>query len=390
MPRRLKGLYHLFVALLANIWFRFPSRKLTVIGITGTDGKTTTSTLIYEMLKSEGIRCSVITTVHAVVAGKTYDTGFHVTTPTAWWVQKYLREAVDHGDSHFVLEVTSHALDQHRVAGVRFVVGVLTNVTHEHLDWHKTFAIYLSTKLTLLARARVAIINHDDSEVYTEGVKRIKNKKFITYGIRRDAQLTPKKIHFRTKLPGIYNQYNCLAALGAITALGLDKKRAIKTLAQFTGIPGRMEVMTQKPFSVIVDFAHTPNAITQVLHTTRTYTKHKIIHVFGSAGLRDRTKRPLMGNASAEFADVIILTEEDYRTENVNTIIEEIIAGIPADKEVHKIPDRETAIRFALSSAHKGDVVIITGKGHEKSLCRGEIEYPWSDQKCVGKILKQL
>ena len=139
MLRRIKGLYHLLIALVANVWFGFPSRKLTVIGITGTDGKTTTATLIYEILKIAGLQCSMITSVHAVVAGKTYDTGFHVTTPTAWWVQKYLREAVNHGDTHFVLEVTSHALSQHRVWGVKFAVGAITNVTHEHLDWHRTY-----------------------------------------------------------------------------------------------------------------------------------------------------------------------------------------------------------------------------------------------------------
>lgn len=390
MVRRIKGLYHLLIALVANIWFGFPSRSLTIIGVTGTDGKTTTSTLIYEMLKAAGMKCSMITSVHAVVAGKTYDTGFHVTTPTAWWVQKYLREAVNHGDTHFVLEVTSHALSQHRVVGVKFAVGALTNVTHEHLDWHKTYENYLLTKLTLLQKAAIVILNHDDSEVYTTAIKKLRHKKIVTYGIRRDAMMTPKKVHFKTKLLGTYNQYNCLCALGAVTALGIDKQIAIKTLATFGGVSGRMEIIRQKPFYIIIDFAHTPNAITQVLRTVRPFTKNRLIHVFGSAGLRDTTKRSLMGNASAEFADMIILTEEDYRTENVNAIIEEIASGIPPKKDVRKYPDRERAINFALSEAKPGDTVIITGKGHEKSMCRGTIEYPWSDQVCVMKQLKNL
>lgn len=390
MLRSLKGLYHLLVAIAANIWFGFPSRKLTVIGITGTDGKTTTTTLIYEMLKAAGYKTSMITSVHAVIAGKSYDTGFHVTTPSAWWVQKYLRDAVNHGDTHTVLEVTSHALSQSRVWGVGFAVGVLTNVTHEHLDWHGTYEKYLQTKLSLLRRTKIAVLNRDDAEVYDRAIGTLRNKKVVTYGIRRDAIVTPKTHVFSTMLPGLFNQYNCLAALAAAEALGIDKKRATRAIRKFRGVYGRMEVLQEKPVIVIVDFAHTPNAITQALKTAKAMTKKQLIHVFGSAGLRDTTKRPIMGNASAEFADVIILTEEDYRTEDVREIIEEIASGIPPDKEVHKIPNRQDAIEFALLTARLGDLVIITGKGHEKSLCRGKIEYPWSDQECVKKILKQL
>ncbi len=380
----------MFVAIAANIWFGFPSRKLTVIGITGTDGKTTTTTLIYKILKDAGFKTSMITSVHAVIAGKAYDTGFHVTTPTAWWVQKYLRDAVNHGDTHFVLEVTSHALDQHRVFGIRFVVGVLTNVTHEHLDWHGTYEHYLQTKLKLLRSAKIAVINRDEADIYDVAMPHLRNKKVITYGIRRDAMVTTKTHPFSTSLPGTFNQYNCLAALGISDALGVDKKKAARAVKVFQGVSGRMEVLQKKPFDVIVDFAHTPNAITQVLKTVRPMTQKRLIHVFGSAGLRDHTKRPLMGNASAEFADIIILTEEDHRTEDVNQIIGEIASGIPPDKQVHKYPNREEAIAFALQSAQPGDTVIMTGKGHEESLCRGTVEYPWSDQEIVKKIIKKL
>ncbi|MBI3577734.1 UDP-N-acetylmuramyl-tripeptide synthetase [Candidatus Gottesmanbacteria bacterium] len=390
MLRSLKGLYHLLIAIAANVWFRFPSRKLTVVGITGTDGKTTTTTLIYEILKAAGFKTSMITSVHAVIAGKSYDTGFHVTTPTAWWVQKYLREAVNHRDTHFVLEVTSHALDQHRVFGVRFAVGVLTNVTHEHLDWHGTFQKYLKTKLTLLRRAKIAIINRDEEEPYNQAISFLQNKTYVTYGIHHEAKVTPETFPFTTKLPGDFNRYNVLAAVAATDALGIDQKIVGKVLRTFDGVAGRMEVLQEKPFGVIVDFAHTPNAITQVLKTVRPATKKRLIHVFGSAGLRDSSKRPIMGNASAEFADVIVLTEEDYRTEDVNKIIDSIASGVPPGKELYKYPNRADAIGFALKLAKLGDTVIITGKGHEKSLCRGTIEYPWSDQGCVKKILKNL
>lgn len=375
---------------MAAVWFRFPSRKLTVIGVTGTDGKTTTTTLIYEILKAAGHKVSMITSVHAVVAGKTYDTGFHVTNPRGWQIQKYLRQAVDHGDTHVVLEVTSHGLSQHRVDFVRFTVGVLTNVTHEHLDWHKTFLAYMKTKISLLARSKIAVINRDEAEVYNKASQILRNKRVITYGIRRDAHVSPVTHSFTTKLVGMFNRYNCLAAIAASQALGVPMKIVQKAIRSFSGVKGRMEVVVQKPFDVIVDFAHTPNAIEQALKTVRKSCKGTLIHVFGSAALRDSTKRPLMGEASGWYADIIILTEEDYRTEDVHTIIDEIASGIPIHKRVERFPDRDEAIARALSEAKPGDTVMITGKGHEKSLARGNKEYPWSDQESVNKHMKRL
>lgn len=387
---RLKGLYHWLEAFVATVWFRFPSRNLTVIGVTGTDGKTTTTTLIYEILKTHGCSVSMITSVHAVVAGKAYDTGFHVTNPRSWHVQKYLRQAVNHGDTHFVLEVTSHGLSQHRVDFVRFAVGVLTNVTHEHLDWHKTFRAYMRTKISLLERSKIAVINRDEAEVYNKASSLTRRKRVITYGIRRDAHITPKTHPFTTKLLGQFNRYNCLAAIAAARSIGVPFRVIQKALLTFTGVAGRMEVICEKPFRIIVDFAHTPNAIEQVLKTVRPMTKKRLIHVFGSAGLRDPTKRPLMGKASANYADVIVFTEEDYRSEDVNVIIDEIASGIPPGGEVYRYPDRSEAIAFAIAEGKPGDTVIITGKGHEKSIARGKVEYPWSDQETVKKYLKQL
>jgi UDP-N-acetylmuramoyl-L-alanyl-D-glutamate--2,6-diaminopimelate ligase len=388
MLRSLKGIYHLVIAVAANIRFGFPSRKLTVIGVTGTDGKTTTTSLIYEIVKKAGYKASKITSVHAIVAGHEYDTGFHVTTPTAWEVQKYLREAVDHGDTHMILEVTSHALSQYRVWGVDFAVGVITNVTHEHLDWHGTFARYLATKLSLLRRASIAIVNRDESTVYAAAMPFLIHKRYITYGIRRDSMVNPLTYPFKTNLPGEFNRYNCLAALATAQALDIDSRVARMALAGFRGVAGRMETIVSKPFTVIVDFAHTPNAILKALGAIKLKRGKRLIHVFGSAGLRDHTKRPFMGEASSKFADVIVLTEEDYRTEDVNRIMDEITQGIPATKEVHRYPLRKDAVTFALSIAKPGDVVMITGKGHEKTLCRGTTEYPWSDQEEVRKLMK--
>jgi UDP-N-acetylmuramoyl-L-alanyl-D-glutamate--2,6-diaminopimelate ligase len=390
MLRSLKNLYHLVVAIAANVWFGFPSRKLVVIGVTGTDGKTTTTTLIYEILTHTNIKASKITSVHAVIGGKEYDTGFHVTTPNAWFVQKYLREAVNHGDTHVVLEVTSHALSQYRVWGVRFDIGVVTNVTHEHLDWHGTFAAYLQTKLSLLRMAKIPIVNRDEADIYNSALPHILRKRYITYGIRRDSMINPETFPFRTQLLGEFNRYNCLAALSCAEALGIDRKQAARAIANFSGVVGRMETMATTPFRVIVDFAHTPNAVEKALSTVRTMTRKRVIHVFGSAGLRDQTKRPLMGEASSNYADVIILTEEDYRTENVESIMDQIASGIPAGRQVYRYPNRRDALRFAFSIAKPRDLIMITGKGHEKSLCRGTVETPWSDQTEVRKLLKKL
>jgi UDP-N-acetylmuramoyl-L-alanyl-D-glutamate--2,6-diaminopimelate ligase len=390
MLRSLKGLYHLLVAIAANIWFGFPSRHITVIGVTGTDGKTTTATLIFEILKAAGYKTSMITTVHALIAGKTYDTGFHVTNPGPFALQKYLRQAINHGDTHMVLEVTSHGLSQHRVLGIRFAIGVITNVTHEHLDWHRTFEHYLAAKLSLLIRAKVAVLNRDEAELYNRAIPLLRRKTLVTYGIRREAKITPQSYPFTTKLPGEFNQYNCLAALSVAHILGIPKRVVQKAVAAFAGVPGRMEIVAAAPFTVIVDFAHTPNAIDRALKTARMFAKKRLIHVFGSAGLRDSTKRPLMGKASGTYADVIVLTEEDYRTENVEIIMDQISAGIEPGPQVYRFPNRTNAIDFAIKLAESRDVVIITGKGHEQSLARGRHEYLWSDQEAVKKAIKQI
>ncbi len=391
MLRSLKGLYHLLASVFANIWFGFPSRKLTVIGVTGTDGKTTTTSLIYHILKATGVKASMITSVHAVIAGKSYDTGFHVTTPSSWQVQRYLRAAVDHGDTHMALEVTSHGLSQYRVWGVRFAVGVITNVTHEHLDWHGTFEQYMRTKLSLLTRSAIAVINRDEAELYNAALPLLTRKKYITYGIRRDAVVTPKTYLFTTELPGEFNRYNILAALAATAeALGLPKAVTLGSMRTFHGVPGRMEVVAKNPL-VIIDFAHTAHAIDVALRTAAAMNKKgRLIHVFGSAGLRDKLKRPAMGTMSAKHADVIILTEEDYRTESLTDIMDAIASGIPSGKEVYRYENRAEAISFALGFAKPTDTVIVTGKAHEKSLCRGRKEYPWSEHEAVRTALKRL
>ena len=382
--QRLKNIFHLINAFLANIWYGFPSRKITVIGITGTDGKTTTTHLIAHILKSCGKKVSYISTIFAKIGKKEYDTGFHVTTPNPWLIQKLIKEAVNNKDEYFILETTSHALDQNRVWGINYKIGVLTNVTYEHLDYHLSYENYLKTKVKLLKRAEVAFFNKDDrSYLYVK--KMLKGRKKII-----EYQKLPI---IKKNFPNLekFNQENFSAAYLVALNLGLRSEEVLKAIKTFKLPKGRFDLVYDKDFKVIIDFAHTPNAFLKLLSEIRKkYLKNKgrLIHVFGSAGLRDNTKRPLMGEISGRFADFIILTEEDYRTEDPNKICQEVASGIK-NKNYQVIIDRKKAIEKALKMAKKGDVVIFTGKAHEKSLCRGKTEYPWDEYRAVEIGLKK-
>ena len=383
--QRLKNIFHLINAFLANIWYGFPSRKITVIGITGTDGKTTTTHLIAHILKSCGKKVSYISTIFAKIGKKEYDTGFHVTTPNPWLIQKLIKEAVNNKDEYFILETTSHALDQNRVWGINYKIGVLTNVTYEHLDYHLSYENYLKTKVKLLKRAEVAFFNKDDrSYLYVKKILKGR-KKIIEY-----QKLSIIKKNF----PNLekFNQENFSAAYLVALSLGLKSEEVLKAIKTFKLPKGRFDLVYDKDFKVIIDFAHTPNAFLKLLPEIRKkYLKNKgrLIHVFGSAGLRDNTKRPLMGEISSRFADFIILTEEDYRTEDPNKICQEIASGIK-NKNYQVIIDRKKAIEKALKMAKKGDLVVLTGKAHEKSLCRGKTEYPWDEYQAVEIGLKKI
>lgn len=396
--RKLKNIVHLSNAILACLYYGFPGRKLAVIGITGTDGKTTTTHLIYGILKTSGKKVSMVSSVYGLIGGREFDTGFHVTTPDPWFVQRSLSEAAKAHDDYFVLEVTSHGLDQNRVWGVPFKIGVLTNITHEHLDYHKTYQKYVQAKAKLLQRSQVVVINREDESfsLITNYELRVTNsgKKVITYGLKQ-GDITLKNFSFITPLPGEYNKMNCLAAASVGRELGIPDDTIRKALKNFSGVTGRFEtIKTKKGFDVIVDFAHTPNAIEKVLATIRPMAKGKLIHVFGSASERDYLKRPIMGAASATYADITILTEEDYRKEDVHKIMDEIEQGYlkkaTSKQKLFKFPNRQDAVNKAISLAKKGDIVILTGKGHEKSLCRGTVEYPWSEHEAVKKALQQL
>jgi UDP-N-acetylmuramoyl-L-alanyl-D-glutamate--2,6-diaminopimelate ligase len=392
MIRKLKNYYHYIQSLAAAHYFRHPAKELTIIGVTGTDGKTTTAHLIFHILKTAQIRVGLISTVGAEIGTKKLDTGFHVTTPNPFMVQSFLKMAKHEGLTHFVLEVTSHALDQNRVKHVPFSIGVLTNITHEHLDYHKSLTKYLQTKVRLLSEAKTAVVNSDDSS-FPNVTKELQRRKFtgkiLTYGLK-DADITLSSVAFKTTLQGEYNMHNILAGIAVAKQLGIKERDITRAIASFELPTGRFEIVYKKDFTVVIDFAHTPNSLQQLLMTIKKdVAKHgKIIHVFGAAGERDATKRPVMGRISEKFADTIILTSEDPRHEKVEDINNAIRSEMKQSRRVISIPDRQIAIATAISMAKKGDVVAITGKGHETSMNMGSGEIPWSDQKAVSEILK--
>jgi UDP-N-acetylmuramoyl-L-alanyl-D-glutamate--2,6-diaminopimelate ligase len=427
---------HEALAWLAAAWNGFPARQLVMLGVTGTDGKTTTASLIHSILLAAGLRAGLISTVNAVIGDETLDTGFHVTTPDALDVQAYLARMVAAGLTHCVLEVTSHGLAQHRVTGCEFDVAAVTNITHEHLDYHKTYENYRAAKgqlFTSLATAAVkaggpakaAILNAEDSSApYLESLLRpLTTVRPIRYGLAPPAEVwagetahTPAGIRFvaqgpgfaipvRSALVGAFNVSNCLAAVAVTAAaLGLPPAAVQHGIEALPGVPGRMErIDLGQPFTAVVDFAHTPNALRRALETARQLlageglspgSAGRVIAVFGSAGLRDVEKRRLMAETSAELADITILTAEDPRTESLEAILALMAEGARQHGGVegqtfYRVPDRRGAIRLAVQLARPGDIVLACGKGHEQSMCFGAVEYPWDDRTALRLALAE-
>lgn len=370
MIRKLKNIYHRMRAIIAMIYFRFPARNLKVLGITGTDGKTTTCFYLYNILLAAGKKVALITTIEARFGEKSVDVGLHVTNPDTWDMQKLLRQIANAGMEYAVLEVTSHGIDQGRIFGIPFVVTGLTNITHEHLDYHKTMEEYTRVKMGFVMSAPKHFIADEVNDQILNGVK--------------------------INLPGEYNQKNAQLAAAMASSLGVANDAIRTGIVSLKYLPGRMEVITETPFNVIVDFAHTPNGLENVLKSVRSDVNNRggqLIHVFGSAGERDFTKRPIMGKISGEIADVVIVTAEDPRHERVDDISSAIAQGVESSgKQLNDtffmINDREAAIKFALTKLVKqNDTVLITGKGHERSMNFDGVEQPWSDQEAVRKIL---
>ena len=409
------------LAWLSAAWHNFPARQLTMIGVTGTDGKTTTVNLIYHILRAAGRRGGMISSVNAVIGETSLDTGLHTTTPDAPDVQRLLAQMVAAGTEVCVLEATSHGLAQHRVTACDFDVAVVTNITHEHLDLHGSLEAYRAAKASLFRGLmtgyhkpgirKISILNHGDSSIdylrpYPAEVKLTYNLTWPGDVIARNLVQTAEQTRFEvyspygqfpleTQLPGTFNLFNILAATATTLALGVEPEAIRRGVAAVKGIPGRMERVDRgQPFTALVDFAHTPYALRRALETARQLAQDKrLIVVFGCAGLRDMAKRPMMGQVATELADYTILTAEDPRTEDLDAILEAIAEGCRRSGGVEgrtfeRVPDRGAALARAVELARPGDVVIACGKGHEQSMCFGETEYPWDDRLALAAALE--
>lgn len=397
--QKIKNYYHLIMAFLANVYFGYPSQSIKIIGVTGTDGKTTTTHLIYHILKSIGKKVSMISSIYADIGGKIYATGLHTTTPGSYMLQKLLRESKLAGDEYFVIETTSHAIDQQRIWGINFFISVLTNVTGEHIDYHGSYLNYIKTKAKLLDLSQHALVNKDDASF--EYLLPLLSRKPLTYSLKNNADFRWKE-GLKSNIPGEFNKQNIMAAYAVACVIGLKESDIASALKNFSLPKGRFDIIHSKDFKVIIDFAHTPNSIESLLKEIK---KGRVIHVFGSAGQRDKYKRPLMGEMSGKYSDVVILTEEDYRNEDPIKITEEISIGLVKQgfsfvenrqiiktdqKNIYTIINNRTdAIAKAIQIAKKGDVVVITGKGHEQSLARGNKELVWDEYREVNKALKK-
>ncbi len=354
MLQRLKNFYHLLSAIAAAVFYHFPGRKLVVIGVTGTDGKTTTVNLLHHILTKGGYKAAVISTLSSM----------HTTTPDSWKLQKFLRQSLKNGCSHVILEVSSHAIDQNRIWGIPFAIGVLTNIApNEHLDYHRTFENYRQIKLRFLKSCQKSITSDN----------------------------WPKNFRFTTSLLGEFNRDNIRAATAAALALGLPPPVIRQGIATFKAPLGRLEVVVKRPFTVVVDFAHTPQAFEAVLPTVKKMG-HRLIHVFGATGDRDKTKRPIMAEIAAKYDDQIILTHEDTYSEDPKAIIAQLEAGLAAVGYTNygKTFDRRSAIKIALTQAKPGDVVLLTGVGHQRTINLAGKEIPWNEPKIVKEILHEL
>lgn len=414
--RKIEPVGHTIEAVLMNLVYGFPSRGMHVIGVTGTNGKTTTSFLIHTMLTKAGFKSALLTTVAYGVGDDIHKQVQHITTADAHTLQKRLRDFKKQGVEWVVLETSSHGLAQNRVWGIPYEIAVLTNLTRDHLDYHGTFANYGAAKIRLFQHAakhgmKLGIANADDNNAvaFTD-----KTPNRVGYGINEGdikakdikeymdhstytAQAGDDTYHIRMNIPGRFNVYNSLAAVSVGRALGLTKKDIEEGIAALHNVEGRMNSIEEgQAFKVIVDFASTPDGFENLFSTVRPLVKGKLIAVFGSAGRRDKAKRAVQGEIAAKYADILVITEEDDRDEDGQKILEAIASGAEKvgkkkDKDLFLVHNREEAIGFALTLASSADdMVVLLGKGHEATIERADGEYPWNESEVARAALREL
>ena len=398
---------HKALALCAAVWYGTPAGKLTVVGVTGTNGKTTTTILIKQILeKTLGAKVGLIGSISNMIG----DEEFHAehTTPESCDLQALFRQMADAGCTHCVMEVSSHSLVLRRVAGVHFAVGLFTNLTQDHLDFHNTMEEYAKAKAMLFPMCEKTAANADDP--WTETVMKDAPQPVYTFSAKsdsasltaRDIRLAPSGVRFcaleegelvrvKTNLPGQFSVYNALAAISCARLLGVSLADAAAALETAHGAKGRVEpVPTDGDYSIFIDYAVTPDAIENVLTTLRGIAPKRLVMLFGAGGDRDRKKRPIMGKLSADIADFVIVTSDNPRTEDPMSIIEEILPGVRAGKAPYKvICDRPEAIRWAIDHHEPGDVILLCGKGHEDYQIIGHEKIHMDEREIVADYLAE-
>lgn len=407
-PKSLKNWYHFSQAVLACTWYGFPARKLSVIGVTGTNGKTTTTQFIARILVTAGKKVAMASTINFQIGERQWVNASKFTTLSPWKLQQFLHDVVGEGCEYAVIETSSHALDQNRVWGIPYEIAVMTNVTREHLDYHETMSAYREAKRQLFLRAKQAVVNLDmeDPAFFFAPAP----GKTLTYSTRdpqaqvlatdisldfKGTEFVVDETHFRLHIPGLFNIENALAAIGVARLLEIDDSVASRALESVIGVPGRMELVpNHMNADILIDYAVTPDAF-EKLYASILPLKipgSQIIHVFGACGERDRGKRPQMGEIASSFADIVILTNEDPFYEDPEQILDDIEQGIAKkrDKNYFRIFDRREAIRKALSLAEIGDIILVTGKGAEVTMALGDKRVPWSERQVIEEELETL
>ena len=389
---------------LACRWYGHPSRQLTMLGVTGTNGKTTVTYLLRHILQRTGMKTGLIGTVQNIVGEQTLPA--QRTTPDALQIQQLLSAMTKNGCSHAVMEVSSHALDQHRAEGIDFAVGIFTNLTEDHLDYHGTMGCYCDAKAKLFQMSRMGVCNADDP--WTERLLAGASCPSVYYGIHNPAEVWAEDIFLHSRsvdftvctartrtpvhlgVPGRFSVYNALGAIAACGELGIPPEECAAALATFPGVAGRMEVVPTpgKPYTLLIDYAHTPDALENVLKTVRGFAQNRVIAVFGCGGDREREKRPLMGHIAGKLADLTIITSDNPRTEEPMAIIRDILPGIAGAEDKYIVePDRRGAIALAMGRAAAGDVIVLCGKGHETYQEIGDNTIPRDEREIVRSLL---
>lgn len=394
------------LAVMAGNFYNYPSRQLNMIGVTGTNGKTSTTYFIESVLSYIKRKTAVIGTVEIRIGGQKREIDFATsTTPDTIELNQMLRIMADEGCDDVVMEVSSHSLELKKVKGIDFKVGVFTNLTQDHLDFHKTMDNYCAAKAKLFKMCQQGVVNADDK--WADKIIKDAACNIITYSIDKPSDLQAKDIEylmdrvhftvnikgedvrFELKVPGRFSVYNALSAIGAMLAMGVSVEDIKAGINNIKGVPGRIQnIPNDKGFNVIVDYAHTPDGLENIINSVREFTKGRVITVFGCGGDRDRTKRPVMGKIVAELSDIAVVTSDNPRSEKPEDILAEIETGVkPVTDKYEMIVDRKEAIKRAVEIAEKGDSVIIAGKGHENYQILGDKTIHFDDAEVAKEIL---